>query len=118
VHYCVVGDVKADFFGHYGVNEAFHFTPLAVSAKYQRQGLAKKIFDLTVNMLRQIAQDKASPTYIKGEASSNYTTKIYTQQGFEELFVNPFDSYKIDGQIVIKNTGEHKSMDFYGLKIA
>lgn len=115
VYYCNVGDAKADFFGHFGVDEAFHFLAMAVNDKYQRQGLAGKIFKVAVNMIRYIGH---APTYIKGEASSNYSKKIYAKHGFKELFQNPFDSYKIDGKCVICNTGEHTSMNFYGLKIA
>lgn len=115
LYYCDVGDRQADFFGHYGVDEAFHFLAMAVRDTYQQQGLAGKIFKVAVNMIRYIGH---IPTYIKGEASSNYSKSIYAKHGFQQLFENPFDSYKIEGHIVIAHTGEHKSMKFYGLKIA
>ena len=118
LYYCNAGDVQTDFFGHYGVDEAPHFLAMAVNGKYQKLGLAGKIFNLAVTMLRYIAQEKPPPTYIKGEASSNFSKKIYARHGFVELFDNPFDSYKIDGKPVIANTGVHTSMTFYGLKLA
>jgi hypothetical protein len=42
--------------------------------------------------------------------SSNYSQRIYEKFNFETIHTFKYDEYKIDGEVVFKNTGEHKAM--------
>lgn len=112
--YSIFCDDKADFFGHYDTNEAFHFIALAVDEQFKRQGVGTAIFKAAVNLIKYLGLPSA---YIKGEASSNYSRKIYKKFGFDELFDQPYETYKVDGKVVIPDAGEHKTMTVHGLKI-
>jgi ribosomal protein S18 acetylase RimI-like enzyme len=82
-------DDKADYFGHYGTNKAFHIEALAVAENYRRKGLATNIFKATVEMICNLEYD---PTYIKVEGSSKYSKKIFENAGFEilsEIMIDP-----------------------------
>ncbi|KAL4218873.1 hypothetical protein ACF0H5_021461 [Mactra antiquata] len=110
--FCACCDKHADFFGHYGVSEAFHFFGLGVNEKYGRRGYAEKICRAAVNMIRHFGID---PVYIKGEASSNYSKKVYPKVGFKELAEVRYDTFEFDGRKPIQNTGIHESMKVYGM---
>ncbi|KAL4218866.1 hypothetical protein ACF0H5_021454 [Mactra antiquata] len=107
--YC---DKLTDFFGHYGVTEAFFFHGLAVHEKYGRRGYGEKICRAAINMIRHFGID---PVYIKGETSSKYGHKVYSNIGFEELLEVRYDSYEIDGRKPIQNTGIHESQKMFGM---
>jgi hypothetical protein len=54
-----------------------------------------------------------SPVCIKGEGTSNYSQKIFEKFGFETIHTMKYDEYKIDGEIVFKNTGDIESTKCY-----
>lgn len=114
LRYLIYTDQQADFFGHFGVKEAFHFLGLAVSEKYKQRGLAKCIFDMALDMLLNFEID---PVYVKVEGSSNFSKRIFENAGFETLYDLPFDKWEVDGRFPIQNTGIHKSMKVYGKKL-
>ncbi|KAL4218874.1 hypothetical protein ACF0H5_021462 [Mactra antiquata] len=108
-------DDKANFFDHFGVTEAFHFYGLAVSENYKRKGYAEKIVRASISMIRHLGLD---PVYIKGEASSNYSRRIYDKIGMEELCDQKYRSWTAyDGTQPIQNTGVHESVTVYGYRV-
>ena len=109
--YC---DKQADFFDHYGVTEAYRFLSLGVTQKYQRRGLATKIFHAAIDMVRNFGFDQI---HIKGEGSSNFSKRIYEKEGFDILYEHMYDEWEVDGIKPLLNTGEHKSLKIYGKKI-
>ncbi|XP_060595189.1 uncharacterized protein LOC132749460 [Ruditapes philippinarum] len=110
--YC---DQKANFFGHFHTLEAFHFLGLAVAPKYQRRGYATKIFNTAVEMIRNFGID---PVYIKVEGSSNFSKKIFEKTGMESLYELFFDDWEVEGRTLIQNTGIHRSVKMYGMKLS
>lgn len=114
VHYCTDSDQRADFFGHFRTEEAFHFFGLCVSDKYKQRGLGTQIFKIAVDMICKFGID---PVYIKVEGSSNYSKIIFEKAGFETLYDSSYEDWKVDGRVPIRNTGAHKSMKMYGLKM-
>ncbi|XP_045211517.2 uncharacterized protein LOC123563019 [Mercenaria mercenaria] len=106
-------DEYADFFGHFGTDEAFHVEALAVAEKHQRKGLATNIFKATVDMISKLGID---PVYIKVEGSSIYSKKVFEAAGFETLSEKSFDSWQFP--IQIKRSGVNTSQKNYGLRIA
>ena len=112
--FCAFCDDKADFFGRYGTTETFHFAALAVNAKFRRRGLGAVVFKAAIDLVRCLGLPVA---YIKGEASSNYSRKIYEKFGFENLLTQSYDDYTVDGEIVIQGSDEHKSMTIFGIKV-
>ncbi|XP_060590501.1 uncharacterized protein LOC132745572 [Ruditapes philippinarum] len=105
---------KADFFGYYGTTQALHFVGLTVSQKYQKQGMASKIVNSALCMIRNL---EIKPIYVKTESASIYAQKIFEKAGFEILFEQPFDKWTVDGKQLIDNTGVHESRKNYGLKV-
>lgn len=106
--YC---DEQAQFFDHYGINEAFRFVALVVADKYKRRGLATQIFHAAIDLVRNFGFPEVC---IKGEGSSNYSKKIYDREGFDTLYENVYDTWEVDGRRPFTNTGEHKSVKIYG----
>ena len=52
---------------------------------------------------------------IKAGGSSNFSKRVFEKLGFEKLSEIVYSEFKIDGKVVIKNTGEHKSEIRYGM---
>ncbi|XP_052817474.1 arylalkylamine N-acetyltransferase 1-like [Mya arenaria] len=102
---------KSRFYEKYGVEESFHFLGLAVSEKYQKKGHGKYLLEVGVEFVKNLG---ICP-YIHGEGSSAYSQKIYEKIGFETLKEVAFEDYKVNGEIVFKNTGVHKTFKVYGL---
>jgi hypothetical protein len=50
---------------------------------------------------------------IKGEGTSNYSQRIFEKFDFEAIHTMKYDEYKIDGEIVFKNTGDNESTKCY-----
>lgn len=112
IRHCVS---MADVFRHYGTNEAIHFLGLVVAEKYRRRGLGTRIFRAAIDMTRHLG---IHPLYITGEGTSNYSKKIYEDAGFEVLYEKSYRTWEIDGTFPIQNTGQHKSMKVYGLRVS
>ena len=52
---------------------------------------------------------------IKSEASSNYSKPIFLRENFEVLYDLKFAGFKVNGEEILQNTGEHTSMIVVGL---
>lgn len=113
LRFIIYGDEKADFFGHFGCTEAFHFLGLGVADKYKQRRLATHIFNTAIDMILNFEID---PVCVKVEGSSNFSKSIFENAGFETLFELPFATWEVDGKFPIQNTGIHKSMKVYGKK--
>ena len=105
---------ESRFFDYYGTDDAFNFLGLVVAEKYKRRGFATKIFRAAVEMIRNFGFEEV---YVKGGGTSNFSKKIYEREGFETLYEKFYDTYEVNGKFPIQNTGEHKSMKIYGLRI-
>ena len=99
---------EIDFFNKYGVSEQFHFLSLAVNAKYRRRGLGNILLGTCVALAKELGF-KA----IKGEGTSNFSQRIYEKQGFETVFVLPYDQYKYKDKYVSEGTGIHTCTKIY-----
>ncbi|XP_052817703.1 arylalkylamine N-acetyltransferase 1-like [Mya arenaria] len=104
---------EADFFGRYDIEECFHFFGLGVAKQYRKRGIAKRLMEAGIVFLRNLDVD---PVYIKSEGTSNFSQKTFEQLGFETLAEIKYEEYEVDGEVVFKNTGEHKSVKAYGMK--
>ena len=105
-------DEVAKFFEHYKVEESVHMFGLGVAKKYRHQGLATKLMQAALNFLGNL---EISPLPIKGDATSNYTKRVYEKTGFEFIQELCYADYKVDGEQVICNTGDNKSIRVYGM---
>jgi RimJ/RimL family protein N-acetyltransferase len=107
-------DRNADFFGHFQTKEAFHFLSLGVTPKYGQRGYGTKIFNFAIDFVRNFEID---PVYIKVEGSSNFSKKIFERAGMEILHEKYFEDWEFEGRKPFQNTGIHKSLKLYGLKL-
>ncbi|CAC5381610.1 unnamed protein product [Mytilus coruscus] len=99
-----------DVFKRYNADIAVSFFALATHRDHRAQGIASKLMKATLLFCKELG---LNPVFIKGEGTSNYSQKIYGKFGFETIHTLPYDEYKIDGEIVFKNTGENKSTKCY-----
>lgn len=108
-------DDQARFFDRFETVLAFHFYALATNSKFRQRGLGSIIFNAALDMIKNFGLKRA---YIKGEASSNYSRRIYERAGFEVLFEQFYSTYFTDRKtFFIPETGTHSSMTLFGLKI-
>ena len=104
------GDEKTRFFETYNVKEAIHFFGLGVGVKYRNRGLGTFLVDVSLKFLKNL---NISPLYIKAEASSPYSVRIFEKLGFDLLAEVKYDDYLRDGQIAIKSSEDNKAMKTY-----
>ncbi|XP_045186111.2 uncharacterized protein LOC123544113 [Mercenaria mercenaria] len=108
LNYC---DDQAKFFEYYRTDEAIHFSGLAVAKLYRRRGIATLLLRCAVDMVENLGLEHV---YIKGEASSDYSKKIYEKLDFETLYEQIYEEYDITGKQIKNKIGEHKSNKVYG----
>lgn len=98
-------------FKHYGVDEAIEFFGISVHKDHRRKGIGLKIMQAALLLISSM---RIGTVVAKGDCDSNYSKCIYERLGFDILGEIMFDEYKVNGEIVISNTGEHKSLKAYG----
>ncbi|XP_052818383.1 arylalkylamine N-acetyltransferase 1-like [Mya arenaria] len=108
-------NMEVNVFETYGIDELIQFLGLGVSAKYRRRGFGATLMQAGVKLASNLGIE---PIYIKGEGSSNYSQRIYEKLGFKTLFTKKFEDYKVDGEVVFKNTGEHKNTKGYLMRVS
>ena len=101
---------RKDFYDVNKTDWCVSFTALCTSPKYTRQGLATTIMMFCLDLMRNLDM---FPLYIKGEGASNFAKRIYDKLKFDVVEDVPYEDFKENGQTVIANTGEHKSMTIY-----
>ena len=109
-----IADERANFFNHYGIDEAIQFLGLGVHRKHRGKGLATKLTKFYIKFLRYLG---VFPVHVKVEGSSNYSKNIYQNLGFETLYELKFLNYFVDDKQVFGDTGFHKSVRCYGYKV-
>ena len=108
VDYC---DKKAKVLEHFNATEALYLASLGVKTNYRQKGIAFEMMQAALLMYQYLGVE---PICIKGEASSNYSKKVYAKTGFQQFYDMPYEDYIVDGEQVFKNTGVHKSLASLG----
>lgn len=104
---------KANFFEKYEVDEAFFLWGLAVPRKYRQRGIATLMMKAALKFIECLGFESV---YIRGNASSNYSRRIYENLNFETLSEIQFDTYRVDGVFILKGkTGVHNCLKEYVL---
>jgi GNAT superfamily N-acetyltransferase len=101
-------EVAGDIFQRYDVDEICHFVALSVDGKARGKGLGKTLLSVAVDFAKEIGCK-----LLKGEGSSQFSQKIYSRLGFDTLATVNYDDYKVDGKIVLQDTGMHTSSKIY-----
>jgi len=105
---------KTDFFNRYGVSEAIEFVAVAVVGKYRKLGLGTKLMAGAVDVFRYLNLENM---YVKSIGTSNFSQKIFEKVGFETVWQVAYEDYVVDGEVVLNNTGVHKTAVAYVIKI-
>ena len=100
---------EMDVFKRFGVDTAIEMVRLG-TCKYRQRGIASKMMEAALLFCEGLV---LSPVCLKGECTSVYSQKIYEKLGFETLHTFNYDEYKINDEIVFKNTGIHKCTKIY-----
>ncbi len=69
-----------DLFDHFKTDKIFHQNIVAVSSEYGRQGLAKRLYQLSLKIAEEMGFEAAST-----EAASSYTAKLANDLGYITL---------------------------------
>lgn len=101
---------EMDVFKRFNVDTAVAFIALATHRDHRAQGIASKLMQATILFCKELG---LSPVCIKGEGTSNYSQRIYEKFDFETIHTMKYDEYKIDGEVVFKNTGDIESTKCY-----
>ena len=96
-----------DLFNHFDVDEVFTLFGLSVHIDHRHKGLGHKLMQAALIFIKSL---NVGPVVVKGDCSSSFSRRIYEKTGFELLREVPYTEYKIDGEIAIKNTGQHNYM--------
>ena len=88
---------------------------LGVAPKYKQRGYATKIVQTSVDFIRKLGGD---PIFLKAEGSAKYSQKIFERMNMEVLSEVFYDDLEVDGKKPFHNTGIHKSMKNYGIKLS
>ena len=94
-----------DLFEILDVDKIFHLAIVAVSSDYARQGLASKLFKMSLNVAAELGIGAA-----KTEAGSAYVAKVATKYGFVSYKNLDFASIEYNGDKPLadaKGMGEH-----------
>ena len=100
-----------DFWKQYDVDEGFNFFGLSVHREYRRKGIGMKLMQAALLFIKNMNLGRSF--LVKGLGDSNFSKRIFEHTGFECLGEIMFEDYKVDGEQVIANTGEHKSVKLY-----
>ena len=101
---------KCDVYEHYNVTERMNCVALGVHRDHRRKGVGQKIMNAAIALVKNFG---SRPILVKGEASSNYSKKIYENCDFDELGEILYKDYKEDGEIVFKTQEHQKSVKYY-----
>ena len=101
---------KCDVYEQYNVTERMDFDALGVHRDHRRKGIGLKIMKAAIALVKNFG---ISPILIKGEASSNFSQKIYEKCNFDELGEILYNDYKEDGDVVFKMPEQQKSVKYY-----
>ena len=91
---------------HYNVDEVVEFMALAVHKDYRRRGIGLKIMNATLALIKSL---DLGGVIVKGEGSGNYVNKIFENAGFDFLAEVVYKDFKVNGEVVFKDMGEHRS---------
>ena len=101
---------KIDFYKEKGAAWCIHFFGLCTSEAYRQQGLATTLMEFSLDLARNL---EIVPLFIRGEGSSNYSQRIYEKLNFDLMNDIIYKDYNENGEQIIKDTGDHKSMAVY-----
>ena len=91
---------------HYNVDEVVELMSLAVHKDYRRRGIGLKIMKATLALIKNL---DLGGVIVKGEGSGNYVNKIFANAGFDFLGEIVYKDFKVNGKVVFKEMGEHRS---------
>ena len=91
---------------HYNVEEVIEFMALAVHKDFRQKGIGLKIMNATLALIKNL---ELGGVIVKGEGSGNYVNKIFEKAGFDFLGEVVYKDFKVDGEIVFKDMGEHRA---------
>ena len=91
---------------HYNVDEVIEFMALAVHKDFRQRGIGLKIMNATLALIKNL---ELGGVIVKGAGSGNYVNKIFEKAGFDFLGEVVYKDFKVDGELVFKDMGEHRA---------
>ena len=104
-------DNLCNVFQHYDVSEVISLFQLTVHRDYRHQGLGLRLMQAALVFISGL---NIGPCVVRGNCTSNYSKCIYEKCEFDTLGEIKFEDYMDNGEVVVKDTGEHKSFKMFG----
>lgn len=101
---------EMDIYKRFNTDTSIDFLVLGTHKDHRKQGIASKIFQAALLFSKELG---LKPAFIHGDATGVYSQRIFEKSGFETLHTFKYDEYKVDDEIVFKDTGIHKSTKVY-----
>lgn len=107
-------DTLNNVYEHFKVEEIVFFFQLAVLKKQRQKGIGTTLVSAAVAFIESF---DIGPVVLRVEVSSNFSMRIFEKLGFDFFAEIDHDEYKIDGKVLITNTGEHKCERLYTMVV-
>lgn len=107
-------NAEMDVYKYFCVDCSVHFINLVIHKDFRQRGLASTLMKAALLFVKEIGLE---PVCINGEGTSNSSQKIYEKFDFEVLHTVKYEDYKVDGEIVFKDTGDNKTCKFFVKKL-
>ena len=107
-------DKRCNIFDYYNVDEVLYFYGLTVHRGYRRRGIGERLMRAALFFIRCL---DLGTVIIKGGGTSTFSQRLFEKLGFEKLSEVVYSEFKLDGKVVITNSGEHKSEIRYGMSV-
>lgn len=105
---------EMNVYKRFNIETSLDFFVLGTHRDHRKQGIASKIFQAAMLFAKELGLKQ---TCIHGDATGVFSQKIFEKFGFETLHTFKYDEYKVDGEIVFKDTGIHKSTKVFVKKL-
>ena len=100
-----------NMFENYNVEDMVHFFGLGIHRDYRQRGLGTRLMEAALMFIQSFG---VGPVLVRGEGSSNISQRVFENVGFQCLATIVYDEYKVNGEVVIRNSGENKTYKLYG----
>ena len=95
-----------NIYDHYNVEDVVYLSHFAVAKDLRQKGIGTVLGKAAVALVEACG---VGPVVIRAEVSSNFSKQIVEKFGFHYLAEIVFADYKVDGKVVVANSGKHKS---------
>lgn len=107
-------DKLFNIYEHYNVEDIVFFCQLAVHNEHRQKGIGTMLVRAAIELVKSF---NIGPVVVRVEGSSNFSKRIFEKIGFTTFAEIKYADYRVDGNVLINHTGNHKSERLYGMVV-